>query len=222
MEVKTVRTNWADRELNQNTHIIIIGNKCIIVDAGASLEDIMPIIGNREVEAILITHAHYDHIWHIESYDTTFSCPIYMHEKADIFLKNPEYNLSKYFGANKTFNLHNVHYIKGKENLNIAGVNIQPIYTPGHSEDSMCYLFEDGTLFSGDTIFARAVGRTDLITGNPNRLIVSLGLLMKLDFNEIYTGHLRSTNKQEQEKNVSVWIRYIKANLLKKHSNYDK
>ncbi len=218
MKIDTIRTNWADSELDQNTHIITIDNKCIIVDACAKLEDIMPYVEGKSVEAILITHAHFDHIASIDAYEIAFKCPIYMNEHGKVFLADPELNLSKYFVHDETFEVENIHYLKGKETLHLAGLDIEAIYTPGHSSDSMCYLCsqegeEEKVLFTGDTCFARAVGRTDLATGNPKRLIVSLNHILKLDFATAYTGHMRATTKEEQEKNIPTWIRYIKNKL---------
>ena len=245
MRVNTIRTNWADSELKQNTHIITINDKCIIVDAGASLDDILNVVGDNKVEAILITHAHFDHISNIDAYEIAFGCPIYMNEHSKKFLHNTELNVSKFFVGDIIFDAENIHYIKGKETLHIAGIDVKAIYTPGHSEDSMCYLctdheIEDNSeqildminnkqdisdieqqkvLFTGDTCFAKAVGRTDLITGNPKRLIVSLNHLLKLDFTTAYTGHMRHTTKQEQEQNIPTWIKYIKSQLLPNNEN---
>ncbi len=227
MKVDTIRTNWADTELQQNTHIVTIGKKCIIIDAGASLQDVMDIVGDKKVEAILITHAHFDHISNIDAYEIAFGCPIYMNEHSKKFLHNPVLNVSKFFVHEIIFDAENIHYIKGKETLRIAGVDVRAIYTPGHSEDSMCFLLsypegkkvaknkENHILFSGDTCFARAVGRTDLATGNPKRLIVSLNHILKLDFTTCYTGHMRETSKQEQLTNIPTWVRYIKSRMLK-------
>ncbi len=214
MEVNTIRTNWADTELKQNTHVITIDDKCIIVDAGASLQDVMEIVKDNKVEAILITHAHFDHISNIDAYEIAFGCPIYMHENSEKFMHDSHLNASKYFVGEIIFDAENIHYIKGKETLNINGIKVKAIYTPGHSDDSMCYLFDDGTLFTGDTCFAKAVGRTDLATGNPHRLIASLNQLLKLDFKTAYTGHMRATTKEEQESNIKYWINYIKKGLM--------
>ena len=240
MKVITIRTNWADSELQQNTHIITVGDKCIIVDAGASLEDVMSVVGDKKVEAILITHAHFDHISNIDAYEIAFGCPIYMNEHSKKFLHDPVLNVSKFFVHEIIFDAENIHYIKGKETLHIAGMNVKAIYTPGHSDDSMCYLCVDNNvednsaeilemvankqdisnveqhsvLFTGDTCFARAVGRTDLATGNPKRLIVSLNHILKLDFAVAYPGHMRHTTKPEQLSNIPTWIKYIKSQLL--------
>ena len=245
MKITTIRTTWAESELKQNTHVITIGDKCIIVDAGASLQDVLDVVGDEKVEAILITHAHFDHISNIDAYEIAFGCPIYMNEHSKKFLHNTELNVSKFFVGDIIFDAENIHYIKGKETLNIAGVEVKAIYTPGHSEDSMCYLCTDNNvednseqiielinnkqdisnieqhsaLFTGDTCFAKAVGRTDLKTGNPKRLIVSLNHILKLDFTTAYTGHMRHTTKQEQEQNIPAWIRYIKAQLLSNSEN---
>lgn len=240
MKINTIRTNWADSELQQNTHVITIKDKCIIVDAGARLEDVMAVVDGKKVEAILITHAHFDHISNIDAYEIAFGCPIYMNEHSKKFLHDPILNVSKFFVHEIIFDAENIHYIKGKETLHIASIDVKAIYTPGHSYDSMCYLCVDNNikdnsdeilqmlnnkqdianieqrnvLFTGDTCFARAVGRTDLATGNPKRLIVSLNHLLKLDFVTAYTGHMRHTTKQEQLLNIPTWIKYIKKNML--------
>ena len=73
---------------------------------------------------------------------------------------------------------------------------------------------QHNALFTGDTCFARAVGRTDLSTGNPKRLIVSLNHILKLDFVVAYPGHMRHTTKPEQLSNIPTWIKYIKSQLL--------
>lgn len=226
MKVDTIRTNWADTELKQNTHVITIDDKCIIVDAGASLQDVMEVVKDNKVEAILITHAHFDHISNIDAYEIAFGCPIYMHENGEKFMHDPVLNVSKFFVYDIIFDAENIHYIKGKETLSIAGIEVKAIYTPGHSEDSMCYLLsypksenvaedvQNNILFTGDTCFAKAVGRTDLVTGNPKRLIVSLNHLLKLDFTNAYTGHMRATTKEEQNDNINYWIKYIKTQLI--------
>ncbi len=240
MKVTTIRTNWADSELKQNTHIITVGDKCIIVDAGASLEDVLSVVGDNKVEAILITHAHFDHISNMDAYEIAFGCPIYMNEHSKKFLHDTHLNVSKYFVGDIIFDAENIHYIKGKETLDIADIKVNAIYTPGHSEDSMCYLCVDDSvecdsdqlvqmvhsrqdisnteqqrvLFTGDTCFAKAVGRTDLATGNPKRLIVSLNHILKLDFVTAYTGHMRHTTKLEQQENIPTWIKYIKKQLI--------
>ena len=244
MKVTTIRTTWAERELQQNTHIITIGDKCIIIDPAARLQDIMQVIEGRSVEAILVTHAHFDHISNMDAYEIAFGCPIYMHKNSEKFLHDSELNVSKYFVHEIIFDAENIHYLKGNEILNIAGIEVNAIHTPGHSEDSMCYLCfdknvsidseeltykinkrEDITdieqqkvLFTGDTCFARAVGRTDLATGNPKRLIVSLNQLLKLDFVSAYTGHMRTTTKEEQQSNIPLWIKTLKKSIL----NIDK
>ncbi|MBQ3502572.1 MAG: MBL fold metallo-hydrolase, partial [Clostridia bacterium] len=185
MKVDTIRTNWAETELQQNTHIITIKNKCIIVDAGARLEDVMNIVGDNKVEAILITHAHFDHISNIDAYEIAFGCPIYMNEHSKKFLHDTHLNASKYFIGDIIFDAENICYIKGKETLHIADIDVQAIYTPGHTDDSMCFLCTDNNvednfaqilemlnnkqdisnieqhkvLFTGDACFAKAVGR---------------------------------------------------------------
>ena len=240
MKVTTIRTTWAETELQQNTHIITIGDKCIIVDPSARLADVMAVVEGKTVEAILVTHAHFDHISNMDAYEIAFGCPIYMHKNSKKFLNDSELNVSKYFVQEIIFDAENIQYLRSKQTFNVAGIEINAIHTPGHSDDSMCYLCVDNNievdnnkltqminkredvsdieqqkvLFTGDTCFARAVGRTDLKTGNPKRLIVSLNQILKLDFVSAYTGHMRITTKEEQENNIPLWIRTIKKSIL--------
>ena len=64
-------------------------------------------------------------------------------------------------------------------------------------------------MFSGDTVFSIAVGRTDLPTGNLTELIKSLNRILNLDYITLFTGHGRPSDKQEQNKNIPKWIDYL-------------
>ena len=109
--------------------------------------------------------------------------------------------------ANK---INNLYLLVDQDEMDIGSLNIKCLHTPGHSIDSMCYLINDEILFSGDTVFSVAVGRTDLPTGNTNELIKSLNRILNLDFNLLYTGHGRPSSKHEQQTNIPKWIDYLK------------
>ena len=90
---------------------------------------------------------------------------------------------------------------------------IKVIHTKGHSKGGVCYLIND-VLFSGDTLFSVAVGRTDLSSGNTKQLIESLKRIQKLDYSTLYSGHGRVSNKEEQNTNIPKWIEALKNNLI--------
>ena len=205
MEIKTIKTKWADGEMKQNTHIIIGDKTCIVIDAGASLREVRDIT-QLPIEAVFITHGHFDHIDYIEEYDR-LGVPIYSSEKTSKFLTDTKLNVS----GNKTYKVKNNVPLYDGEKIESCVGTIECIKTPGHSSDGMSYLLhgEENTLFTGDTAFSIAVGRTDLETGNTFELCVSLNKLLSYDFNEMYSGHGRVSNKEEQKINIPKWINYL-------------
>ena len=129
-------------------------------------------------------------------------------------LNNPENNASSLFDQPTKYKINNLHLFADQDELDIGEINVKCLYTPGHSVDSSCYLINDEYLFSGDTLFSIAVGRTDLSTGNTKELIKSLKRIQKLDYSTLYSGHGRVSNKEEQNTNIPKWIEALKNNLI--------
>ncbi len=211
MKIETIKTAWLENEFKQNTYVVSDEHACIIIDAGAPVKEIEQIIGSKKVFGVFITHCHYDHILYVEDYENELSCPIFMSEKGSDFLKNETLNVSALLSISKTFNLKKAVHLKGNETLHLKDFCVNVIASPGHSADSLCFLINSDTanqssiMFCGDTFFAKAVGRTDLPTGNSKLLLDSLNSLMELDFDCAYPGHARMTTKQEQLENLSFW-----------------
>ncbi|MBR2969551.1 MAG: MBL fold metallo-hydrolase [Clostridia bacterium] len=203
MNVVTIKTLWSLGELKQNTHIIADEDGCIIIDAGCSLEQIRTVC-DKPVKAVLLTHGHFDHIQYIEEYDR-LGIPIYASEKIVDFLLDADKNVSKWYTP-KVYEIKNLVKLIDGDQLDIDSHHIDCYYTPGHSDDSMCYLIDNEHLFSGDTLFSVAVGRTDLTTGDKNVLICSLKKILNLNFKHLYTGHGRNSDKEEQMTNIPKWI----------------
>ncbi len=211
MKVDMIKTAWLENEFKQNTYVVSNENACIVIDAGAPIEEIKEIIGNKSVLGVFLTHSHYDHILYVEDYEKEFFCPIYMSEKGADFLKNETLNVSAMLSLPKTFNLKNVAYLNGGETLHLKDFCVNVIASPGHSADSLCFLInpttskQNATMFLGDTFFAKAVGRTDLPTSDLQQLLKTLNDLLKFDFDRAYPGHARMTTKEEQIENLSFW-----------------
>lgn len=146
-------------------------------------------------EAILLTHAHFDHIMAADELRNKYNAKIYCHEEEVEVAANPGMNLTGRFSNG--FALFVDEKLKDKEIIELAGFQIQVLHTPGHTKGSACYYLEkEGILFSGDTLFAGSVGRSDFPTGSSAIIIRSVrGTLAALpDETVVYPGHGEQTD----------------------------
>lgn len=183
-----------NKYIDINCYIIDYKGKCFIVDPGFEKERIIHLVNenNLTVEGIILTHSHLDHTSAIDCFDV----PVYISENEyDLLVYNHE---NQYIERElvKPFDLKDIKIIKVKKDEKIPFLDkfIEVIATPGHTIGGVCYKFEND-LFSGDTLFKGAVGRSDFRTGDINALKKSVvGLINDLD-NEInvHPGHMDST-----------------------------
>ena len=154
-----------------------------------------------QVEAILLTHGHFDHIMGIDDLRREFPVPVYVHEGDRETLLDPALNLSSSYTNGYTFD--GADYIRDGQRLELAGFSFQVIHTPGHTPGGVCYYLEsEGVLFSGDTLFQNSVGRTDFPNSSMSDLIRSLReKVMKLpDDVKVYPGHMGETTIGHERK----------------------
>ncbi len=209
--VESIKTFWKSNELKQNTHLLIFENGCIVIDAGCPISEIKSVC-DKPIVACFITHGHYDHIKHIEEYDK-LNIPIYANKNIVCLLESPWLNTSEIFAKPTKYNVNNLYFVDDGDEIDVLGKTIKCYYTPGHSFDSMCYLC-DGNLFSGDTLFSVAIGRVDLPTANVEQMMTSLSKLNNIKYSTMYTGHWRTSTKQEQNSNIAYY-----KNILQKELN---
>lgn len=196
MKINQIKSKFLGGSFDQNSYVVSNEKSAILIDAGCELDDLLKIVGEKQVLAILITHLHFDHIWNLEEILSYFKCDAYIVSEYDDFLTNPLKNVSSSFGINKVFNVESLLIKYYSENMNIGDFKIQIYNTPGHSKDSVCIKIDDN-LFTGDTIFSGAVGRTDLFCGDENELIKSLKKIKDIDFKNVFPGHGRALTKQD-------------------------
>lgn len=204
MKVETIKTLWSENELKQNTYVVIGDSSCVVVDAGCPLERVRETT-DKPIEAVFITHGHFDHIEYIGEYDK-LGVPIFCNYLTENFLDDSIMNASKLLKSPVTFKVHNLHLIRDNDEIPLWGGVVKCLHTPGHTIDGMCYLFFDDVLFSGDTLFSIAVGRYDLKTGDSKQLLESIERLNTVNYKFLYPGHGRYSNKEEQNTNIPRWI----------------
>ena len=130
-------------------------------------------------KAILLTHAHFDHVMGIDGWVREFNIPVYLHEEEKQILEDPQLNLSGVFGTSYSYN--KVEGLQDNQILEVAGFQFKVIHTPGHTVGGCCYYEEtEGILISGDTLFCRSVGRSDFPTGDGKTLVNSIKEAIKL------------------------------------------
>lgn len=157
---------------------------CAVIDPGYDAETILGKIAQLglAIEAILLTHGHFDHVGAVKDLAAETGCKVYLCEKD---LSMPPMMTAGQLSYTDT-------YAEG-DNLSLAGLSIQVIHTPGHTPGSVCLLVENA-MFSGDTLFAGSCGRTDLPGGDWATIQTSLKRLaaMEKDY-AVYPGHGEST-----------------------------
>lgn len=153
------------------------------------------------VKRILLTHAHFDHIWGCNRLRELSGAPLYAYEAEKALCEDAATNVSAQVGRPCT--VIPDRYLKDGEEIAIAGMTCRLIATPGHTVGSCCYYFEEaGFLIAGDTLFAESVGRTDLATGSMSDLVRSIKekLFSLPDGTKVYPGHGESTTIGHEKK----------------------
>jgi len=171
--------------------------KGLIVDPGDEPERILAALDELGIglEAILLTHTHFDHVGAVAPVAAATGAPVYCPELevpvlADImsYVPWPGFGPFESYDADET--------IAGGEKLELAGFDIDVIFTPGHSPGHVTFAIPDeNALFSGDVLFEGSVGRTDLPGGDWNVLEASIKSLLDSypDETNVYPGHMGTT-----------------------------
>ena len=194
MDIKLIKSKFLYGSFDQNTYVISNDKEVVIIDAGAELEDLKQEIKDKKVLAILITHLHFDHIFNIEKLLNEFVCPVYIVKGANDKLTNSLKNASFLISQNMTFNIPKDSLKYYSENLTLGSFDFQIFETPGHSSDCVCILIED-KLFTGDTVFYKSFGRTDLYDSDADKMEESIRKILNIPFKIAYPGHSISFDK---------------------------
>jgi hydroxyacylglutathione hydrolase len=183
----------------ENTYVLRVdgSDRAIVIDPGDSGEQLLDAIGKlgATVEAILITHTDVDHVGAVAPLAKATRAPVYcpkleVDRLADIMGHVPVDGIGPYEGyeADET--------VEGGETLELAGLKIEVVATPGHTEGHVTYVFPDeGVIASGDVLFQNSVGRTDRPNGDHRTLLNSIATLLERcpDDTIVLPGHMGTT-----------------------------
>ena len=184
-----------------NTYIVYAegSTTCAIIDPGydaAAILNNLAALG-LTVDAILLTHGHFDHVGAVEAIVEATGCRLWMCESDWSQFPNP---VTSFFYPIANCDFTEVHFCEEGEIITAGGLSFTVLHTPGHTHGSVCYLCGDA-LFSGDTLFARSCGRTDLPGGDGKWLRWSLERLSEIEEDlTVYPGHGESTTLSMEKK----------------------
>jgi glyoxylase-like metal-dependent hydrolase (beta-lactamase superfamily II) len=186
--------------LQENCYIVRAAGSdhAVIVDPGEEAERILGALQALEittVDAILLTHTHFDHVGAVAEVARATGAPVYVPElEAEILANINDYVRFPGFGPFESYDADET--VAGGETLDLAGLTFEVTFTPGHSPGHVSYAVpEHDALFSGDVLFQDSVGRVDLPGGDWPTLLASIETLLNAYSPEmtVYPGHMGLT-----------------------------
>ncbi len=181
---------------------------CVLIDAPADADYILEQteLFGLTLKKIFLTHGHFDHVGAVADLADRTGCEVYIHEEDLPKLTDDEGLLLKFFRISGVRKFDGAKTFKENDRLTLDELDFDVLHTPGHTSGSVCFIM--GTdMFSGDTLFARSVGRTDMPDGDPVKLERSLRKICALrgDMN-VYPGHMTVTTL-DNERRYNPYLR---------------
>jgi len=177
-------------------------NNAAVIDPGGDFEELKEFIENNKlsVSHVILTHGHGDHIGAVAEVRDYYKAEVMIHKDDFDMLKNNKKNYSSQMGYNK-IEIEADRKLTDGDVINIGQLSLEVIHTPGHTKGSICIKCKD-KLFTGDTLFAGSIGRTDLDGGSFEEIMASINnkILQFPDNTEIYPGHGPSTTIKAEKR----------------------
>ncbi|MDO5401422.1 MAG: MBL fold metallo-hydrolase [Eubacteriales bacterium] len=184
MDVKTLSLG----DYQTNCYILTKGSACLVIDPGYESRRLTAALAGLEVQAVVLTHGHFDHVGAVRALAMEYDCPVYM--------GRGELSLPPMMSAGPLYYTN----LLDEGEVTIGDFSLRVLATPGHSPGSVCLLIED-CLFSGDTLFAGSCGRTDFPGSDPRAMAESLRRLAGLEKDyTVYPGHGEASTLEEEKK----------------------
>lgn len=181
--------------------------KALVIDPGDDGEDILALLKQEELDLQLVvnTHGHFDHVGANHLLIEKTGVELAMH-KADLPLLKVAAKYAESYGLPAVESPQPQRFLENGDVVSIGDLSFEVIHTPGHSPGGIC-LYGEGCLFSGDTLFAGSIGRTDLPGGDLEQLLghIRSQLMVLPDATIVYPGHGPETTIG-REKSVNPFI----------------
>ncbi|KXZ23077.1 hypothetical protein AXI59_10120 [Bacillus nakamurai] len=197
--------------IQANAYFLISEDQsCLIFDPGGEPDKINNYIKEKNLKplAILLTHAHFDHIGALDEVRDKWNVPVYLHKNEEKWLEDPSLNGSGILRGIAVTARPAERLIEGDGTLDIGPFHLETLFTPGHSPGSVSYYVKNADLvISGDVLFQGGIGRTDLHGGSQEVLLESIHqkLLTLPEHTLVLSGHGPETDVQtEQEQNPFI------------------
>lgn len=173
-------------ELETNCYILYQADRddALVVDPGAEGEKIIAALDGRAVAAVLLTHGHFDHTGALPVFS---QAPIFIHQLDSMMLGDSHYSFGR-IANDHTPRPAATQFLTDGQSLNLTGMELQVLHTPGHTRGSVCLRVGDDIL-TGDTLFKGDYGRTDLPGGSEEQMRASLRRLLALSGLRFHPGH---------------------------------
>lgn len=198
---------------SQNTYLLTLKGEGLLIDPGfydpAEYQQFKSDLKEREIEllAVLLTHAHIDHVFGLDKVLADFKVPVYLNH-SDLYLWNNFSNQAAMFGVRTAGFDFIPEPLPEASGMELGSFRFDVLYTPGHSPDHVSLYFKDEKLLiAGDVLFNQSIGRTDLYKGDFDTLATSIRdkLYPLPEKTEVWPGHgPKTTIGFEKENNGFV------------------
>lgn len=193
-------------EIANNCYLITDAetNKSALVDCTEASAKMLDFIGNSDLEYILLTHGHFDHIGGVKEIKEKFGAKVVISSQDEPMLSSGKLSLAAFCGGVQNNTSADI-LVKDGDVIELGNTSIKVMATPGHTKGGVCYIADD-CIFTGDTLFFCSCGRTDFPGGSFDEIKQSLNKLARLKGNyKLYPGHDRvSTLDFERENNPYI------------------
>jgi hydroxyacylglutathione hydrolase len=169
-------------------------DRALVIDPGDEASRIISATEELTVEAILLTHTHFDHVGAVAPLARHTKAPVYCPQIEVRVLQDINAYIFPGFGPFEPYDPEET--VQGGERLTLAGIDIDVLFTPGHSPGHVSYsIADEQILLDGDVLFQGSVGRTDLPGGDYRTLLDSIAMLLNTlpDETRVLPGHMGET-----------------------------